>query len=81
METERPKDDFILFSWSYHAHEEVELDVEIKDEEVLSDKEVNKALEEFGEYDPKLDLGRYKHPTIDLMIEYPNSQVTCRGYE
>ena len=58
------------------AHEEVELDVEIKDEEVLSDKEVNKALEEFGEYDPKLDLGRYKHPTIDLMIEYPNSQVT-----
>lgn len=58
------------------THEEVELDVEIKDEEVLSDKEVNKALEEFGEYDPKLDLGRYKHPTIDLMIEYPNSQVT-----
>ena len=56
--------------------DEVELDVEVKDEEVLSDKEVNKALEEFGEYDPKLDLGRYKHPTIDLMIEYPNSQVT-----
>lgn len=58
------------------VHEEVEMDVEVKDEEVLSDKEVNKALEEFGEYDPKLDLGRYKHPTIDLMIEYPNSQVT-----
>jgi len=56
--------------------DKVELDVEVKDEEVLSDKEVNKALEEFGEYDPKLDLGRYKHPTIDLMIEYPNSQVT-----
>lgn len=58
------------------VREEVEMDVEVKDEEVLSDKEVNKALEEFGEYDPKLDLGRYKHPTIDLMIEYPNSQVT-----
>ena len=56
--------------------EEVKMDVEIKSEEILSDKEVNKALDEFGEYDPKLDLGRYKHPVIDLMIEYPNSQVT-----
>ncbi|MEZ7925851.1 MAG: DNA translocase FtsK 4TM domain-containing protein [Flavobacteriales bacterium] len=61
--------------------EEVELAVEVKEEEVLSDKEVNKALEEFGEYDPKLDLGRYKHPTIDLMIEYPNSQVTINKEE
>ncbi len=56
--------------------EEVQMDVEVKSEEVLSDKDVNKALEEFGEYDPTLDLGRYKHPIIDLMIEYPNSQVT-----
>tara|TARA_B110000971_G_scaffold94572_1_gene97238 strand:+ start:1059 stop:3455 length:2397 start_codon:yes stop_codon:yes gene_type:complete len=56
--------------------EDLELAVEIKEEEVLTDKEVNKALEEFGEYDPKLDLGRYQHPTIDLMIDYPNSQVT-----
>lgn len=59
------------------ASEGVQMDVEVKDEEVvLSDKEVNKALEEFGEYDPKLDLGRYKHPVIDLMIDYPNSNVT-----
>ena len=61
--------------------EKVELAVEIKEEKKLSDKEVNKALEEFGEYDPKLDLGRYKHPTIDLMIEYPNSQVTVNKEE
>lgn len=56
--------------------EDVKMDVEVKAEETLSDKEVNKALEEFGEYDPTLDLGRYKHPVIDLMIEYPNSSVT-----
>lgn len=55
--------------------EEVKMDVEVKSEDTLSDKEVNKALEEFGEYDPTLDLGRYKHPVIDLMIEYPNSSV------
>ena len=61
--------------------EKVQMDVEIKDEETLTDKEVNKALEEFGEYDPKLDLGHYKHPTIDLMIEYPNSEVTINKEE
>ena len=61
--------------------EKVQMDVEIKDEETLTDKEVNKALEEFGEYDPKLDLGHYKHPTIDLMIEYPNSEVTVNKEE
>ena len=63
------------------APEDVELSVELKEEEILSDKEVNKALDEFGEYDPKLDLGRYKHPTIDLMIEYPNSEVTVNKEE
>ena len=61
--------------------EKVQMDIEIKDEEILTDKEVNKALEEFGEYDPKLDLGHYKHPTIDLMIEYPNSEVTVNKEE
>ena len=66
---------------SESTSEKVQLDVEIKDEETLTDKEVNKALEEFGEYDPKLDLGHYKHPTIDLMIEYPNSEVTVNKEE
>jgi len=63
------------------AAEDMELAVEVKEEEVLTDKEVNKALEEFGEYDPKLDLGRYQHPIIDLMIDYPNSQVTINKEE
>ena len=66
---------------SESTSEKVQLDVEIKEEETLTDKEVNKALEEFGEYDPKLDLGHYKHPTIDLMIEYPNSEVKVNKEE
>ena len=66
---------------SESVFEKVKMDVEIKDEETLTDKEVNKALEEFGEYDPKLDLGHYKHPIIDLMIEYPNSEVTVNKQE
>ena len=74
---EQPKKD----EYSESVFEKVKMDVEIKDEETLTDKEVNKALEEFGEYDPKLDLGHYKHPIIDLMIEYPNSEVTVNKQE
>ena len=77
LNIEQPKKEEQLESIS----EKVQMDVEIKDEETLTDKEVNKALEEFGEYDPKLDLGQYKHPTIDLMIEYPNSEVTVNKEE
>jgi DNA segregation ATPase FtsK/SpoIIIE, S-DNA-T family len=36
----------------------------------------NKAedlVEEFGEYDPKLDLAGYQYPPVQLLAEYPNS--------
>lgn len=33
-----------------------------------------KLVEEFGEYDPTLDLGSYKFPSLDLMIDYGNNQ-------
>jgi len=74
---EQPKKE----EYSEPSFKKVKMDIEIKDEGTLTDKEVNKALEEFGEYDPKLDLGQYKHPTIDLMIEYPNSEVTVNKQE
>ena len=77
LSIEEPKKE----EYSESISEKVQMDVEIKDEETLTDKEVNKALEKFGEYDPKLDLGHYKHPTIDLMIEYPNSEVTVNKEE
>lgn len=36
----------------------------------LSNEEVNDKLEEFGEYDPKLDLSSYTLPPIDLLQKY-----------
>ena len=50
--------------------EDVSLEIEepeVKDE-ILSDKEVNKKLEDYGEYDPTLDLSEYKMPGIDLSL-------------
>lgn len=39
----------------------------LQEEESLSDDEVASKLQEFGEYDPKLDLSRYEPPSIDLL--------------
>ena len=45
-----------------------EMEVEIpKVEEELSDDELGNKLQEFGPYDPKLDLSRYEPPSIELL--------------
>ncbi len=52
--------------------EAIKLETEIKTDE---EDKANKVLEEFGEYDPRLDLGNYKFPVLQLMQEYPNSNL------
>lgn len=47
-------------------------------EDVLSEKEVEDiaAEQEFGEYDPKLDLSSYALPSIDLLRDYGGKSVS-----
>ena len=53
------------------AKEDEDFEVEIPAEEKsLNDEEINKLVEEFGEYDEKLDLSSYKLPTIDLLAAH-----------
>jgi DNA segregation ATPase FtsK/SpoIIIE, S-DNA-T family len=40
-----------------------------KDEAILSEDELNTKLQEFGEYDPKLELSTYELPPIDMLVE------------
>ncbi len=47
--------------------DDFEIEVETVNEEVLSEKEINSKVKEFGEYDPELDLSSYKLPPIDLL--------------
>lgn len=55
---------------------DVEIEIEeVKEETTLSDKEVNKKLEDYGEYDPKLDLSDYKIPGIDLLVDHGDGQI------
>lgn len=55
--------------------EEEPLPMEVKTTPV---DEVNKLsdqlVEDFGEFDPKLELGHYQFPTIDLLKDYTNGQ-------
>ncbi|MFT5779724.1 MAG: S-DNA-T family DNA segregation ATPase FtsK/SpoIIIE [Crocinitomicaceae bacterium] len=40
------------------------------DEEILTEEDVNSKRDEFGEYDPKLDLSSYTLPPIDLLKDF-----------
>ncbi|MDR1877117.1 MAG: DNA translocase FtsK, partial [Flavobacteriaceae bacterium] len=56
---------------------------ETKKEEILSEDEIGKNIhDEFGPYDPKLELPRYKYPVLDLLKTYnaPNS-ITINNEE
>jgi len=63
------------------AKEESEDDIGLEIEETnsnddsLSDAEVDKKLEEFGEYDPTLDLSSYKIPGIDILVDHGDGQI------
>ncbi len=63
---------------------EDELDVEIAteiEEETLSEDEIDEKVQEFGEYDPKLDLSRFELPNIDLLQEHGSGQVQINKEE
>jgi len=59
-----------------------ELEVEApKEEKELSKDELNKKLDDFGEYDPKLDLAEYKMPTVDLLQDHGGGKITVSKEE
>ena len=48
---------------------------DVKQEEVLSKSEIEKKLEELGEYDPTLELSQYKMPGMDLLNDYGDGKI------
>lgn len=54
--------------------EEVEIAVEkIIEEKTETENLSDKLLKDFGEFDPKLELGNYKFPTLNLLREFNES--------
>ncbi len=63
--------------------EEVTMKVEQATEEIEVTKNLSdKLVSDFGEFDPKLDLSKYKFPTIELLKDYAkNTGITINQEE
>lgn len=57
--------------------EELDLEIEKSDDERSSDDLVT----EFGLYDPTLDLGSYRNPTLELLEQYSSNKVSVDANE
>tara|TARA_R110000787_G_scaffold48953_12_gene117565 strand:+ start:3088 stop:5511 length:2424 start_codon:yes stop_codon:yes gene_type:complete len=56
------------------TEDEVEIDVEeITEEENVTENLSKKLVKDFGEFDPTLDLGNFKFPTLNLLKQYNES--------
>lgn len=56
--------------------EEDDLEIEVsEDEPELSEDEIDEKVQQFGAYDPKLDLARYELPNIDLLEPHGSGHV------
>ena len=49
--------------------------VEVKEEETLEESEIQKKLKELGDFDPTLELSKYKFPTTDLLNDYGSGEI------
>lgn len=52
-------------------------------EEVVEEKKADKnvLVEQYGEYDPKLDLSSYKYPHLNLLKDYGSGKITIDNQE
>ena len=53
---------------------EIELEKPITEEQTVENLS-NKLVEEFGEFDPKLELANYKFPSLNLLKDYTNINI------
>lgn len=54
------------------THNEELVIEEAEEETLVEDNLAAKLVENFGEFDPTLELSNYKFPTLDLLKEYPS---------
>ncbi len=53
----------------------LEIEETSENDDTLSEEELDKKVEEYGEYDPTLDLSSYKKPGIDLLRDHGDGQI------
>lgn len=50
-------------------------------DDVLTEAQIEAKLQEFGEYDPKLDLSDYELPPLDLLVDHGSGELTVTKEE
>ena len=74
--TEKPTEEEII--------EEPELKVEVEtvaEEKSETDNLADKLVEDFGQFDPTLELGNYQFPNLDLLKKYDNEGISINQEE
>lgn len=65
-----------------NEEEEVEMKVEtITEEKSETDNLADKLVEDFGRFDPTLELGSYQFPPLDLLKKYNSESITINQEE
>ncbi len=63
-------------------HDEVKIEVEKTfEEDHLVENLSNKLVDDFGEFDPTLELSEFKFPSLDLLKDYGNENITINQEE
>ena len=71
LETAPLKEDIIIPSEDDGLSMKVEV---MEEEKTITDNLSDKLVEDFGEFDPTLELSNFKFPTIDLLKDYTGGQ-------
>ncbi len=66
-ESKEEKEKIVIKS---EAEDDVEMEVETTEDEEETDQLSRKLVEDFGEFDPTLELANYQFPSIDLLKDY-----------
>jgi DNA segregation ATPase FtsK/SpoIIIE, S-DNA-T family len=61
--------------------DKVEISIEQTEEEKLLTKVINEKVQEFGLYDPRLELSGFKFPPLDMLNDYGQSNITVNQEE
>lgn len=80
IDLEVTKTDDIPLTKEEPTHSE-EFIIEKVEEEALDENLTNKIVEDFGRYDPTLELSKYQFPKSDLLMEHTSGGITINQAE
>ena len=79
---EVPKNEKLKIEIAKEEVDEVEMKIEtIAEEKSETDNLASKLVEDFGEFDPTLELSNYQFPTLDLLKKYNTEGITINQEE